>query len=234
MKKTFYLVSFPRSGNTWVRFMIANLYNNIKQSFPGVDFHNIHQIIPELTPRGVPTPAFDDLPTVVKTHDAFDESFEYTVLVLRNPFDSLYSYHDYLNRNKGIQISLADTVSHEKYGISAVVAHADSFIQKCPNLLLLTYEHLLAQPEKELSRICDFIGFESDRDGIAKAVAQSSFDNMSNIESSKGRKFGNRDFKFVRQGQSGEGARAIAADQEIHRFMLTEMKKSPVLYLLYG
>ena len=43
----FFLSSFPRSGNTWVRFLIANVYNNIKKRYDEIDFFNIHEIVPE-------------------------------------------------------------------------------------------------------------------------------------------------------------------------------------------
>ena len=39
-----FVVSYPKSGNTWVRFLLANaLYPDAK-----VDFHTIHELIPEV------------------------------------------------------------------------------------------------------------------------------------------------------------------------------------------
>ena len=39
------VVSYPRSGNTWTRFLIANLrYPNLE-----VDFTNIEKLIPDMT-----------------------------------------------------------------------------------------------------------------------------------------------------------------------------------------
>lgn len=229
----FYLASFPRSGNTWVRFLIANVYNNIKKEFSEVDFFNIHDIIPELKPGETVSPWFKDLPPVFKTHAKFTASFENTILILRNPFDTIYSYHDFLNKNKGIEISLSETVTHAKYGIAALVEHTDSFIKNCDNLLIITYENLHSRPFKELKKICDFIGLEAADETIRQSIEKSSFHSMREIETRKGRKFGKNNFKFIRSGQLDEGEEVIKNDYELYGYIVGEIKKSPLLYLLY-
>jgi estrone sulfotransferase len=240
MEKEFYLASFPRSGNTWVRFLIANVYNGMTKEFPQVDFFNIHEIVPELkkdkaskrTP-GI-APYFNEFPLVIKTHANYLDSFFNVILLIRNPFDCLYSYWDYLNHNNNIQISLHETIRHPRYGISAVVQHANSYVRHCPHLLVMTFEDLLSCPERQLQKLLDFMNFEVSNRIVKSAIQASSFQTMSGIERRKGRKYGRPDFKFMRKGTAGEGETAIRQDRELNLYVLGEMKKSPILYLLYG
>lgn len=235
MKNEFFIASFPRSGNTWVRFLIANVFNNIKKEFPEIDFFNLHDIVPELKKSGeVVKPYFKDLPVVIKTHSRFIDSFENTILVLRNPFDAIYSYNNFLNINRGINISLPEMVTHEKYGVDAIVDHTNSFIKNCDNLLITTYENLVCQPLKELKKICDFLNMDVNDEIIKKSVKKSSFRSMREIELRKGRKFGSKNFTFIREGKVGRGIEVIKKDDQVYRFMLNGLKKSPILYMLYS
>jgi hypothetical protein len=64
------------------------------------------------------------------------------VLVLRNPWDTLVSYQHYMAGEWGRDVTLADVVTSAKHGAAAVVWHAASYLDHCPELLVLTYEAL--------------------------------------------------------------------------------------------
>ncbi|MCI0471819.1 MAG: sulfotransferase domain-containing protein, partial [Candidatus Aminicenantes bacterium] len=88
----FFLASFPRAGSTWVRFLIANVFNYEKKAFPEIDFFNIHEIVPEYGKSD--KFLFADCPKIFKTHEPYQAVFQDTILILRDPFDTLYSYCD--------------------------------------------------------------------------------------------------------------------------------------------
>lgn len=228
----FFLSSFPRSGNTWVRFLIANVYNNIRKGFDEIDFYNIHEIIPEY--RKEEKPFFNDFPKVFKIHHEYKPLFKNTILLLRNPFDILTSYLDLLTNQRGLSISLAETAMHEKYGIKAIVEHTDSYIKNCENLLVITYENLHNNSKKELRKIFDFLDFNISDAVIEDAVNKSSFPEMDRIERQKGKKVGKAQFKHIRYGKIGTGLDLIRKNEELYHFIIEELKKSPVLYLLYS
>ena len=236
MKNNFFLASFPRAGNTWVRFLIANIYNAMKNEFPEIDFFNIHDIIPEMksNENELPVSYFRDLPRVIKTHSRFTCLMKSTILILRNPFDSLYSYWDLVNFNMGIELTLAEVVKHEEYGIQAIVGHTNSFIRNCQNLLISTYENLNQNTHKELEKICDFLNIQVNHEIIDQAIKKSSFNCMSKIEQRKGRKLDNENFRFIREGKIGNGVKAIKKDNWLYHFVIRELRKSPLLYFLYS
>src|SRR6266536_2590055 len=92
------LASYPKSGNTWTRFLIANLV------FPDqtVDFGNLHQFVldPAVTPqrdfRRAPRPR------IVKTHGSFDPRYRRVICVVRDPRDVALSQYHYLRKLRKI------------------------------------------------------------------------------------------------------------------------------------
>lgn len=228
----FFLTSFPKSGNTWVRFLIGNIYNQLKNEFGEVDFHNIHSIIPEFEPK-VKKPYFSDLPHIFKTHELHSTAFNNSVLIVRNPYDALFSYYHYLNGENISEISLPELIFHESYGIHGIVAHTNSYVRKCDNLLIVTYERLLDNTQKELNRICRFLKLEVPEHHLLKAIENSSFSSMRRIEVKKGRKFAKSDFLFTRSGKIGEGVRRIKKLPDIFNYIQKEILRSPILEFLY-
>ncbi len=224
-----YLVSFPKSGNTWVRFILGNIYNHIEEKVEEVNFHSIHSLIPEKNQGAL---NFRNLPQIFKTHDSYDNNNEKVILLLRNPFDTLYSYYKFLNKESGISISLTNTIHSEQYGINPIIDHTNSYTKNCDEVLIVTYEDMKSIPVKTVYRICNFLKIKVGAETVSDAIEKSSFQSMRKIELTTGRKFGNKDFLFTRKGEIGEGLKEISsADVKYIRDMLA---KSPVLDLLYN
>lgn len=228
------LASFQKSGNTWVNFILANLFNLVQNKFDEIDFHNIHGIIPELNVAGDYNYEFLDMPMILRTHLKYGEHNKRSIVLLRNPFDVMYSYYHYLNGERKKELSLAEVVKHPDYGIKALVGHNESYLRHCDDLLIITYEKLKLHSLEEMMKITSFLQFDVQPRLIKKAIELSSFENMRRIELKKGRRFGSPDFIFTRSGKIGEGISEIKRDTEVNDYILEEIKKSPVIYLLYG
>jgi len=85
-----FLVSYPKSGNTWARFLIANLLRPQES----VGFANIHDIIP-----GIDVVPHRDMlrvprPRIIKSHQYFDPRYRRIIYIVRDPRDvALSEYH---------------------------------------------------------------------------------------------------------------------------------------------
>src|SRR5271165_3422007 len=66
-----FLVSFPKSGNTWTRFLVANLVNPDRPA----SFGNLHKLIPD--PEATAKRVFDRMPRprIIKSHECFEPRY---------------------------------------------------------------------------------------------------------------------------------------------------------------
>jgi hypothetical protein len=212
-KDDIFLVSFPKSGNTWTRFLIANL------AFPNeqVDFASIHRLVPD--PYVTYKRDFDRMPhpRIIKSHECFEPRYPRAMYIVRDPRDvviSQYHYHRKCNKiedgypmDKFVTRFLSgDTCPHGSWGESVTTwltsRHND------PRFLLLRYEDLVADPKRELARVARFMNIDADAERIAKAVERSAADNMRKLEKAQSDKSSltkdsRKDLSFVRAAKSG-------------------------------
>lgn len=214
-----FIVSYPKSGNTWTRFLIGNLV------YPdGVDFSNINRLVPD--PEDLSKRYLKNLPRprVLKSHQPFDPRYRRVICIVRDPRDVVLSeYHFDIKRmaiEEGFPIEryvarfVAGEVKHE-YGSwgenvgSWLAARENSKkFQSGQNFLLVRYEDLVACPQNELARIARFLDIEPTAERLEKAVERSSADQMRKLEKVQGRSWSStkgtrQDKPFVRAAKSG-------------------------------
>jgi hypothetical protein len=218
-----FLVSFPRSGNTWSRFLVCNLMNPDDP----VDFARLESRIPEIydvTDRKLR--AFPR-PRIIKSHECFDPRYKKIIYIVRDPRDVLISYYEFQLKRRVISddCSLEDFVprfmeSEIEPKIGTWRDHVVSWTatrggQK--NFLLVRYEDLLADTPKASAKIASFLGLDSNPERIARAVALSTADRMRKLEKEQSRQWKEtkntrQDKPFVRKAASG-GWRSILPER---------------------
>src|SRR5208337_3402425 len=87
-----FLVSFPKSGNTWTRFLLANLRSPAEPA----TWSNIDRMVTD--PSSTTKREFDRMPrpSIVKSHECFDPRYPRVIYIVRDPRDvvvSQYHYH---------------------------------------------------------------------------------------------------------------------------------------------
>jgi len=198
-----FLVSYPRSGNTWVRFLIANL---LKPEGVEIDFHNVQEYVPEINRNNEIIEALPS-PRVIKSHALYKPSFPKVIYLVRDGRDVYVSYYYYRLKQLDEGITFSQYLRRKDHFPSLWKEHVESWLkwdQPQPNMLLVRYEDLLSKPEAELRKIVKFIGVDKTDDVISHAVEVSRFDKMREIDQTKGRKYnltGTKD--FVRKGKAG-------------------------------
>src|ERR1700745_392531 len=87
-----FLVSYPRSGNTWTRFLIGNLLNPDEP----VSFTNIETRVPEIYFNPDRILRHLPRPRLLKSHECFQPLYKCVIYITRDPRDvavSFYHHH---------------------------------------------------------------------------------------------------------------------------------------------
>jgi len=208
-----FIVSYPKSGNTWTRFLIANLIYPEKAP----DFRNINELIPD--PEALSKRHLAKLarPRIVKTHQYFHPRYRKIIFIVRDPRDVAVSLYHFQLKGRVYPdgYPVEEHVRGFVYNVSPLYGtwgeNTASWLAargNDPDFLLLRYEDMLKDPVEELRTIADFLRIETAPDRIALAVDRSSADNMRKLERSQAHLWSStketrQDIPFVRTANSG-------------------------------
>ena len=210
-----FVVSYPRSGNTWTRFLIANLVYPEKN----VGFANIEKLIPDTSSQSNRALKSTPRPRIIKSHEYFDHRYRKVIYIVRDPRDVALSYYDF--QRKYMQID--DAYPLEQYVEDFVqgrlisidwgtwAENVSSWIYtrgKSTNFLLLRYEDMMKDTTRELTRIAQFFGIEATPTRLQEVIDRSSAERMRELEkleadrwiATKNRR---KDIPFVRVAKAG-------------------------------
>jgi hypothetical protein len=233
MTKIVWIASYPRSGNTWVRFLIGNLlYSSIETSAQlAMTVPDIHQFITGRHLRGTER-------SFIKTHWTWQPDFplredtQSVLYLIRNPIDVMTSSLNYGLRSTGRfarDASPADIDRYARQFVGQFIDHfgdagwyrqgfgnweenAASWIESdlpFPRLVM-RYESLRADPVGSLTAIAAFSGLNVVPARIREAIDRSSVERLAQIEEQE-----------IKEGTPGmfTGARASKAAEAGFRFI---------------
>jgi hypothetical protein len=218
-----WVASYPKSGNTWVRFLLTNLlHGRFEES------QRIHEVTPVLE-RGIdPRQLRTDRKNFIKTHIAYTpalplhEATVGAIYILRNPLDVLASNLNYffLTSNLGATDDAARLAVIAEQYVEAFLTHRGdprwfqfnygSWVQHVESwndprhpfpVLRLRYEDLLDDTAAALTEICRVFGLERSEAELREAIANSSFERMRAIEERELRE--RRPGMFYHEGREG-------------------------------
>ncbi len=246
-----FLVSYPKSGNTWTRFLLGNLMNPDEH----ITFANVERKVPDIYAESKMTLKKTPRPRIIKSHECFDPRYRRVIYIVRDPRDvALSAYHyDRKGRNvpDGFPIETYITTrfmkTDEYFGTWG--EHAGSWLVNSNNIfqisrlnngfmgtmgswgenvmswlgarghdrefLLVRYEDLLEDAQREMTRIAEFLSLAHiSAEQIAKAVELSSAENMKKLEVAQSdqwvtTKQSRKDIPFVRSAKSGQWQQAL-------------------------
>ena len=234
-----WVASYPKSGNTWVRFLACNLLHGRQESASALNLlvPDIH----ELGPRLVNSPYAG----LVKTHFAFSsriplaERTAAAIYVVREPADVLISNYHY-GRRSGADRDVAfdeyvDTFIENRgdprwiqLGMGSWEDNVRSWLEpRHPfPVLRIRYEDLVADPTAGCLALAKLIRPDSSAEEIREAVLNSSFQRMREVEEADIhlKKIGifykpylqqsiDSGLRFMRHGAVGDGAGRLSPEQ---------------------
>jgi sulfotransferase family protein len=233
-----FLVSYPRSGNTWTRFLIGNLVHHDD----AVTFTNLERKVPDIYINSRVRLQRMNRPRILKSHEPFDPRYKRVIYIVRDPRDvAISSYHFHIKyrlieEGYPVEKYVSEWVAGMWWPHGSWGQHTLTWLltrRKSVGFLMLRYEDILADPFEQLRRSAEFLGLPTDGKRIARAVELSSAARMRVLERKqsrlwRGTKRSRQDKPFVRSGKSG-GWRS-----ELPPVSVAEIEAAwgPVLHLL--
>ena len=215
-----FLVSYPRSGNTWVRFLLGNLvfqddavtFSNIESRVPEIYFN------PDRFLRQLPRPR------VIKSHECFQPMYPRVICLVRDPRDVAVSYyhHNVKAGNISDDYRMVDFVPRfiagefdPKFGSwRDNVLSWITLRENDPHFLMLRYEDMQTDTSAALKQIlrflhdCSFREIDGSPAALQRAIELSSPERMRALEKQEAgqwvlTKNTRSDKPFVRSAKAG-------------------------------
>lgn len=190
------LVSYPKSGRTWFRYILACYFAESLGLPAAPDLSAMFSLLPNLDwdhERGLPAygngpAAAAALPLIAVTHHRPDIRrlpSAPIIFMLRDPHDVLVSRYYHATRHKhqfsgDITAFIQDPVQ----GLPAWVRHTNDWAAALANRrnVIVSYERLSASPADEIGYVLAFLRQAVDPERLARAVAAASIDRMRELE----------------------------------------------------
>lgn len=182
----------------------------------------VHQLLTEASPDSV----------FVKTHNYLGEVSGVPLItmactagaiyVVRNPLDVVISYaHHYGVEmdeaiahlgHSGAGTPTTNLVARQYYGTWS--QHVQSWTQQVsPTLHVVRFEDMAERPTETFGTIARFLGLDPPAERLERAIAFSSFDQLSGQESDQGFNERSQHSRFFRSGQAGQWREALSEEQ---------------------
>lgn len=218
-----FLVSYPKSGNTWMRFLVGNL---VYMDEP-VTFANVEQLVPSV--YGMPNRKLRRLPRprYIKTHESFHPDYRRVIYVVRDPRDVAVSYYHYLVKIKqlpagaSVDAFVPNFIAEKLYARFGPWAdHVMGWLSMSPSrkdFLFLRYEDLLNDTPRELAKVAALLGIPAEEEKLKRAVQLSTAQRMRGLEKQESDKWsttkGTRaNVPFVRAAKSGQWSEVLSLE----------------------
>jgi Sulfotransferase domain len=192
------LMSWGKSGRTWLRVMLSRFYQLAYGLPEGVmlEFDNLHRVNPAI-------------PRVFFTHGNYLRDYtniwdnkspfypKKILMLVRDPRDIAVSqYFQWKYRMRPVKrmlndyperddISIYDFMMDPQAGLPKIIDFLETWQRELPKVrqsMVLRYEDMRADPETALRRALAFLGTPGTDEQIREAAAYASYDNMKKLE----------------------------------------------------
>jgi hypothetical protein len=215
------LASFPKSGNTFMRFVFANIIALTELDKSTINFQKLDEIMPstQFEEDLYNDWKFKSIPCVLKTHALHRKIFSAfrCLFLYRDPLDTMVSNYFYWSNRTGAPPALNS--ANEKKRMHSTIfqgspsdylrknlehwcQHYNSWINHCS--LICNYELLMTHPEVEFKKILEHFDIQVESSILKEAIAKSNIKEVKKLESKIGKsdKMAQLKIPFARSGKS--------------------------------
>jgi len=203
--------SYPKAGNTWLRFILCNIISQSELNGAPVDFHSVGEIMSALGRHNLLLPwRHHTLPRFIKTHQPYRPLLfarpQRIVYLVRDPRDVMVSFYHYekAKSRKPYNGEFADFLRDQQFGLARCLHHYRSWRPYIT--YLLRYEELKANPLLALKQTFKAIDVQIHDSILSTAIENSSLQKIQELQKANGIPGGERftnQFVFARQGKPG-------------------------------
>jgi hypothetical protein len=172
------LTEYPKSGNTWLKFLLYELFTGQPAGFEIVgQFFNNYAKVPRVLP---------DRGRVIATHEPYRGELKRAIYLSRDPRDVVLSEYAYMKGlglfTKDLDAFIRTFLRGRVNGYGSWQAHVDGWLDAADagkvKLFLVRYEEMRKNPEAALAAVAGFCGFRVDPAAIHLAVEGNSIERM--------------------------------------------------------
>lgn len=214
------LVSFPKTGSTWVRFLLCNIIALSELSGRAVDFQFLDDTMPAMGYSNLREAwPYESIPRCVKTHQGYYPILfarpKKVVYIFRDPRDIMVSRFHFQRAalNQTAIDEFSSFIRDTKYGLRRCIQHYVTWRDHMDHLV--RYENLKKDTQAELSSLLHVLETTIGEDVIAGAVERSKLNQVRSAQARtglSGEKRFKKDFVFARSGATGEWKDYFSAD----------------------
>jgi hypothetical protein len=194
---TAYVCSYPKSGRTWVRFVLFNYLRGLHQLSLENDLMAMFRLLPNVEPlergKDVSVYAFGsrpEVPLIAFSHlhpDVGPFADRPVLLLLRDPYDVAVSRFFHVTRHQlSYEGTMAQFIRDSGEGIADLIGYLNAWAAALdgPRVRVVSYEHLRSAPLEGFSTLLRFLGTEIEEPLLEQSLAAASIDRMRSIEKS--------------------------------------------------
>lgn len=176
-----FTASYPRSGSTWLRFILAEILAGQSSGFKGVNL-----LSPDVGEHSGALALLPGNGRLIKTHELYRRSYKKAIYLARDPRDVLFSEYAYENAlgvidgdfDKFLDAFLRKGVN--PFGLWT--DHVNSWLNAADSgqceLHVIRFEDMRRDTERCLKQTMDFLNFAVAQGAIRKAIESNSLEQM--------------------------------------------------------
>ena len=210
-----FTASYPRSGSTWLRFILVELLAGQSSGFK-----NVNRLSPDVGEHAGAQPLLAGGGRLIKTHELYRKSYKKAIYLARDPRDVMLSEYAY---QKALGVAGDDFDAFlDRFLLRGVNPfglwkdHVNSWLDAAEanqcELMVVRFEEMRRETERYLGQMMRFLDFPVEVGAIRSAVENNSLEQMKAKEKAAPQR-ASAQGRFVRSGSVAGWRDKLSASQ---------------------